>query len=81
MLNLHQLLDLGITKVLNIRKARFCCFFEESGSNVEEFFTKTIIELRVTVGDNWINSIFVTRGPLLSKLSQTSFKRGSHTTF
>ena len=81
MLNLHQLLDLGITKVLNIGQTRFQCFFESKETDVNQFFKKTIVEIRITIGDNWNNSIFTTRGPLLTKLSQTSFRRGSEMSF
>lgn len=40
----------GVTKVVRINKAKFNNFFEDKDSNIEEYFSKTVIEFRLTIG-------------------------------
>ena len=68
----------GVTKVLRLNKAKFNTFFEEPNrSNIMEFLSKTIVEFRVTIGQNWNNAMFSSKGPYLNKFTKTVFKRGS----
>ena len=39
-----------------------------------QFFRETIIEMRLTVGEQWDNQFFLCRAPFLNKFCETDFK-------
>lgn len=73
--------DIGITGALYIRQSRFYCFFEDPASDVNKFFNETIVEFRLTFGNDFSNPVFSTKGQLLRRLTQTNFRRGSESSF